>query len=517
VPRQQARREPLIDLVVIGGGVNGAAIARDAAGRGLAVMLCEKDDLAAATSSRSSKLVHGGLRYLEHCEFRLVREALAEREVLLRMAPHLVWPMRFVLPHDPNLRPRWLIRAGLFLYDHLGRRRTLPASRAVRLSADPLGAPLQRRAVDGFVYSDCWVQDARLVALLARDAAARGAEILTRTALVDARRERGGWRLELARPDGSRDVVRARILVNAAGPWVPGIMRLAGLRSDAAERLVKGSHIVVPRLYEGDQAHILQNDDRRIVFVLPFERDFTLIGTTELPFEGDPGDVQTSAEETEYLCRAVSRWFRNAVSPGDVVWSYAGVRPLYDDHAGSAAAVTRDYVLELDAADGAPALSVFGGKITTHRRLAEHALLRLQPWLPGAGPLWTAGSLLPGGEGMPEGGPAALAAELRRDYPFLNDPERFARAYGSEARALLGAATSPAELGRDFGSGLYEAEIRWLVEREWAQTADDILWRRTKLGLVAAPDTASDLSAYLARPIGVRNRSAAAAAPRGSC
>jgi glycerol-3-phosphate dehydrogenase len=462
------------------------------------VLLCERDDLASATSSRSSKLVHGGLRYLEHYEFRLVREALAEREVLLRMAPHLIWPLLFVLPHDPSLRPRWLVRAGLFLYDHLGPRHTLPGTRTVRLHADPLGAPLQERARDGFVYSDCWVQDARLVALLARDAAAHGAAILTRTRAVSARRERGAWRVAVERPDGSSAEVAARILVNAAGPWVPEMLRAAGLRSSAAERLVKGSHIVVPRLHDGEQAYILQNDDRRIVFVLPFERDFTLIGTTELPFAGNPSEVRIAPQEVDYLCRAVSRWFREPVSPADVVWSYAGVRPLYDDRAKSAAAVTRDYVLELDAEQGAPALSVFGGKITTHRRLAEHALARLARWLPAAGPAWTAGSVLPGGEGMPAGGPAALAEELRRDYPFVADPGRLARAYGTEARALLGRARSAAELGRDFGGGLCEREVRWLMEREWAQTADDILWRRSKLGLRAPPHTAGELSAYFA-------------------
>jgi len=484
----------MYDLLVVGGGINGVAIARDAAGRGFRVLLCEKGDLAAATSSASSKLVHGGLRYLEHGDFRLVRESLAEREVLLCMAPHLVRPMRFVLPQGPGSRPRWLVRAGLFLYDRLGGARSLPGARALDLRHDPLGAPL-RTAGAGFVYADCRVDDARLTVTTARDAAERGAVILTRTALIAAHRETDGWRATLQPEDGAAREIAARVLVNAAGPWVLDAQRLAGLSSGAALRLVKGSHIVVPRLYEGDHAYLLQNDDRRIVFVIPFEREFSLIGTTELPFTGDPASVAVSEEEVAYLCDAVARWFERPPLPADVVWRYAGVRPLYEDRARSASAVTRDYVFDLDTS-GPPALSIFGGKLTTHRRLAEHALARLMPYLPEAGPAWTAQSLLPGGADFPPGGTASLAAELARDHPTIDaaNAERLAQSYGSDARSILGGPP-----GHEFGHGFCEAELRWLIEREWARSVEDVLWRRTKLGLVMKPVEAQQIAAFLAR------------------
>ena len=484
------------DLLVVGGGINGVAIAREAAGRGLRVLLCDKGDLAGATSSASSKLIHGGLRYLEHGEFRLVREGLAEREVLLRMAPHLVQPLRLVLPQGPSSRPRWMLRAGLALYDRLGGARSLPRSAALDLARDPAGAPLREGVRRGFAYFDCRTDDARLTIVTARDAAARGAEIQTRTALVAARRDGGRWRARLRGADGALREVAARILVNAAGPWVSEVMRLAGLSTRAALRLLKGSHIVVPRLHDGDHAYLLQNDDRRIVFVLPFERDYSLIGTTELPFAGDPAAAQVTAEETAYLCRAVARWFRTAPGPSDVVWRYAGVRPLYDDRAKTAAAVTRDYVFDLDVA-GPPALAIFGGKLTTHRRLAEQALARLAAFLPQMGPPWTAGSVLPGGEGLPEGGAGALADELARRHPLLGTgaAARLAASYGSDARHIFGRAG----LGRDFGHGLSEAELRWLVAREWAQCADDVLWRRTKLGLRLAPAEVAAVANLLAR------------------
>jgi glycerol-3-phosphate dehydrogenase len=490
----------LVDLLVVGGGINGVGIARDAAGRGLSVLLCEKGDLAGATSSASSKLIHGGLRYLEHGEFRLVREGLAERAVLLRMAPHLVHPLRLVLPLGPGTRPRWLLRAGLYLYDRLGGARTRPGTSRLDLRRDPLGAPLRQTVWSGFAYSDCATDDARLTIVSARDAALRGAEIRTRTALVAARREAGIWRARLRGDDGTTREVAARILVNAAGPWVSDVLALAGLTARARLRLVKGSHIVVPLLYAGDHAYLLQNDDRRIVFVMPFERDYSLIGTTELPFAGDPAEVQITPEETRYLCRAVARWFEAPPRPEDVVWSYAGVRPLYEDRARNAASVSRDYAFDLDIAGaGAPALSVFGGKLTTYRRLAEHALARLAPYLPAAGPPWTSGSLLPGGDGLPAGGAAALAAELSRRHPFLAaaTAQRLARSYGSDACRILGDATSAASLGRAFGQDLSEAELRWLVEREWARTTDDVLWRRTKLGLSATPEEVRELTTYL--------------------
>jgi glycerol-3-phosphate dehydrogenase len=486
------------DLVIVGGGINGVGIARDAAGRGLGVLLVERDDLAGATSSASSKMIHGGLRYLEHGAFRLVREGLAEREVLLRMAPHLVRPLRLVLPQGPGARPRWLVAAGLYLYDRLGGARTLPGSHSLDLRHHPLGAPLRDNVQHGFVYADCRTDDARLTIVSARDAALRGAEISTRTALVSARRKAGSWHGVLRGGDGAKREVTARVLVNAAGPWVQDVLALASLSTPARLRLVKGSHIVVPQLYDGDHGYLLQNDDRRIIFVLPFEHRYSLIGTTELPSSGDPGTASITEDEIAYLCRAVARWFQAPPGPADVVWSYAGVRPLYEDRAKSAASVSRDYVFDLDTA-GAPALSIFGGKLTTYRRLAEHALARLQSYLPAAGPPWTAHSVLPGGVGLEGGGAAALAADLARRYPFLDaiTAARLAESYGADACQILGDAPGKEALGRDFGQGLTEAELRWLVEREWARTANDVLWRRSKLGLRLTPAQAHEVAVHL--------------------
>ncbi|MBV9555352.1 MAG: glycerol-3-phosphate dehydrogenase [Alphaproteobacteria bacterium] len=452
----------VFDLLIVGGGINGAGIARDAAGRGLKVLLCEQGDLASATSSASSKMIHGGLRYLEHGALRLVRESLAEREVLLRIAPHLVRPMRFVLPHGPGLRPRWMLRLGLFLYDRLGGARTLPGAAAVDLRDGPLAAPLRDEVQSGFVYSDCVVDDARLVVANARDAAHRGAEILTRTALVSARRDGGAWRAVLHGDDGTPREVAARVLVNAAGPWVPEVLRRVGLTATARLRLVKGSHIVVPRLYPHDHAYLLQNDDRRVVFTIPFERDYTLIGTTEVAARAPPAD-RPSAEEVAYLCRAVGRWFRRAPEPAEVVWQFSGLRPLYDDGAKTAAATSRDYVFEVDEA-GPPALSLFGGKLTTYRRLAEQALARLRRHLPGMGPPWTHQAPLPSDD--------------------------FTAATGGE-----------------FAPGLGKPEVGWLIREEWARTADDILWRRSKLGLAATPEQKAALDRFIA------GRQAAAGAP----
>jgi glycerol-3-phosphate dehydrogenase len=481
----------VFDIAVIGGGINGAGIARDAAGRGLSVFLCERGDLAGATSSASSKMIHGGLRYLEQYDFRLVRESLRERAILLRTAPHLVRPMRFVLPHAAGLRPRWIVRAGLFLYDRLGSAGALPGSAAIDLRRHEYGAALNGAATAGFAYSDCVVDDARLTVLVARDAARHGAEIATRTALASARREADVWRLGLG--DGRQ--IAARILVNAAGPWATEVQHLAGLRSTARLRLVKGSHIVVPQLYPGDHAYLLQNDDRRVVFVIPYERDFTLIGTTESVVAGDPDAVEATDEDIAYLCRAAGRWLRHGPTSADVVWAYAGMRPLYDDGAGSAHAVSREYVLELDEA-GAPALSVFGGKLTTFRHLAEQALARLARHLPGAGPAWTATAFLPGGEGYSPG----LASGLAADYPTLDaaTADRLARSYGGEAPALL--AGGP---GCDLGAGLTEAELRWLVAEEWARTPEDVLWRRTKLGLRTGPETVEAVGAAIAARLSV--------------
>jgi glycerol-3-phosphate dehydrogenase len=483
------------DLLVVGGGVNGVAIARDAVGRGLKALLVDKGDLAGATSSASSKLIHGGLRYLEHGEFRLVREGLTEREVLLRMAPHLVHPLRFILPHGAGSRPRWMVRAGLFLYDRLGGVGSLPASRALHLGQDPAGQPLLDSVRHGFSYADCGTDDARLTIVTARDAALRGAEIAPCTALIAARRDRDLWRAELRTGDGASREVAARVLVNAAGPWVLDVLRIAGLTTRARLRLVKGSHIVVPRLYAGDDAYLLQNDDRRVVFVIPFERDYSLIGTTELPFAGDPAAARITEDEIAYLCRAVARWFRAPPTPADIVWSYAGVRPLHEDRARSAAAVTRDYVFDLDTA-GPPALSVFGGKLTTHRRLAEHALTRLASHLPGIRPPWTAGSILPWGADLPTGGIAELTEDLVQRCPRIDKATaiRLAASYGSDARRIVGAG----DLGRDFGYGLSEAELRWLLEHEWAKSADDVLWHRTKLGLRLTRAEADEVADYLA-------------------
>ncbi len=489
------------DLLVVGGGINGVGIARDAAGRGLSVLLVEQDDLAAHTSCESSKLIHGGLRYLEYFEFRLVREALIEREVLLRAAPHIIRPLTFVLPHAPGMRPVWMIRLGLFLYDHLGGRERLPGSRGVVLGPrSPLGEPLKPGYVRGFTYSDCYVDDARLVVLSALDAAERGAVIRTRTRCTSAWRENGLWRAELADPGGGSSPVSARALVNATGPWVSRFLQEAA-RADTRNRvrLVKGSHIVVPRLYEGDHAYILQNDDRRVVFVIPFEEAFSLIGTTDIPFEGDPGRLAVSEAEIDYLCRAVGRYFRSPVRRADIVWSYAGVRPLYDDASKDPSAVTRDYVFDLDLAEGAPLLSVFGGKITTFRKLAEHAMARLQKVLGFEGGPWTARAPLPGGD-FAGGDFGRFLADFRRRFAWLPEAlaTRLARAYGRRAEKILEGAASLADLGRDFGAGLYEREVGYLYEREWARSAADVLWRRSKLGLFAGEETVRALGEWFA-------------------
>ena len=482
------------DLLVIGGGVNGAGIARDAAGRGLRVVLVEQGDLAGATSSSSSKLIHGGLRYLEYYEFRLVREALAERAVLLRLAPHIAWPMRFVLPHDRSMRPAWLVRLGLFLYDHLGQsRRRLPGTRRLRLRTAPEGMPLQEQFRTGFEYSDAWVDDARLVVLNAVDAGERGAAIHTRTRCTSLHATDGAWTAAL---DDGR-TLRARAVVNAAGPWVAEVLhKQAGRNAGPKARLVKGSHIVVPRLYEGSQAYILQNDDRRIVFVLPYEQDFSLIGTTDVPFEGDPARVTIDGSEVEYLCRAVSRVFRKPVLPTDMVHSFSGVRPLQDSGEEKAAAVTRDYKLHLEQ-EPAPMLSVFGGKITTYRRLAEHAMAMLDPILSPAKPgPWTATQPLPGGDFADF--PTFLATATAR-YTFVPASvlTRLAHAYGSRLHTLLRDATNLAGLGECFGGGLYEAELRYLRTHEWARTAEDVLWRRSKLGLRLDPAQRDRVAAWM--------------------
>ena len=487
------------DLLIVGGGINGAGIARDAAGRGLSVLLVEQEDLASHTSSASTKLIHGGLRYLEYYEFRLVREALIERERLLGMAPHIIWPLAFVLPQMNSPRPAWLVRLGLFLYDNLGGRKKLPATRTVNLAKSPLGNGMKPGAKTAFVYSDCWVEDSRLVVLNARDAAERGARIETRTKLVSAVREGALWKAEVA-GDGAARTVMARGLVNAAGPWVEDVLqRAASASQDRGVRLIKGSHIIVPKLYEGDHAFLLQNPDRRVVFAIPYEHDFTLVGTTDEPWEGLPGKAQISPAETDYLCETVRRYFARQIHPQDVVWSYAGIRPLYDDHAASASAVTRDYVLDLDGGNGtAPLLSVFGGKITTYRKLAEHALEKLVPFFAGATGDWTAGADLPGGD-IPGDDFERFAGQLKAAHPALSPAlvTRLARAYGTRARAILGTAQDMDALGTDFGGGLTQAEVDYLADQEWARSAEDVLYRRSKLGLHVPPGTAEAVEAYL--------------------
>ncbi len=482
------------DILIIGGGINGAGIARDAAGRGLKVLLVEQDDLASATSSASTKLIHGGLRYLEYFEFRLVAESLAERETLLRIAPHIVWPLEFVLPHEKHLRPAWMIRAGLFLYDHLGHRvfgpgstSSLPKSRGVRLSPQGYGAGLKPEFTRGFAYHDCWVDDARLVVLNARSAAQRGAEILTRTRLVSARRRGEEWvaRIE-GRAEGAREV-RAAALVNAAGPWVKKVLDDAlAISIPAKVRLVKGSHIVVPWIHAKRHAFILQNPDRRVIFLIPYERQFTLIGTTDIALAEDDHRPQISREEIEYLCAAASRYTAGRITPEAVVWSYAGVRALYDDGSENPSAVTRDYHLLLDTGtqmSGPPLVSVFGGKITTYRRLAEHVLEKLGGRFPGTR-AWTHSEPLPGGD-FGGRGFYALLTELRRRRPGLHRHwlARLARRHGTLCDEVLGEAKIIADLGEDFGGGLYECELRYLLRNEWAREAGDVLWRRTKCGL----------------------------------
>ena len=472
------------DLFVIGGGINGVGIARDAAGRGYRVGLAEMNDLGSGTSSWSTKLIHGGLRYLEHYDFRLVREALAEREVLWGMAPHIIRPLRFVLPHHRGLRPLWLLRLGLFLYDHIGGRRALPPTRALDLSSDPAGAPLKAEYARGFEYSDCWVEDTRLVVLNARDAADRGAEIMVRTKVEGARREGGLWRVSLLDQDtGERFERCARMLVNAAGPWVDRVLGATGHDGPRKVRLVQGSHVVVRRLYDHDRAYIFQNADGRVFFAIPYERDFTLLGTTDRDYDADPADVAITDEEVDYILSGANGYFRTPVTREDIVWTFSGVRPLFDDGASAAQEATRDYVLDVDA-DGAPMLNVFGGKLTTYRRLAEGALSKIGEAIGVRGRPWTRGADLPGGD-FPPTELAQLAERLARDHPFLEPEEaaRLARLYGTEAAMLLAGARARADLGARFGPAITEAEVRHLMTREWARTAGDVLWRRTKEGL----------------------------------
>ncbi|WP_404403493.1 glycerol-3-phosphate dehydrogenase [Pelagibacterium halotolerans] len=494
--------ETIYDIFVIGGGINGCGIARDAVGRGFSVFLAEMDDLASGTSSRATKLIHGGLRYLEHYEFRLVREALKEREVLWAAAPHIIWPLRFVLPHHKGLRPSWLLRLGLFLYDNIGGRKLLPATKDLDLQTDPIGRTLKPGYGKAFEYSDCWVDDARLVALNARDAVDKGARIHTRTKVISAKRVGSHWDIETENTEtGRTETIAAKMLVNAAGPWVDTVLdQSVHAHEKHAVRLVKGSHIVVKKLYDDPRCFFFQNNDGRIFFAIPYEDDFTLIGTTDEDYFGDPRDVAISESETDYLCAAASEYFATPITRDQIVWSYSGVRPLYDDGASKAQEATRDYVLKRSGGNSEAALlNVIGGKLTTYRRLAESALEHIEAVLGKRGEKWTADAHLPGGD-FPVGAFAHEVEKLGTDYPFLSGPEakRFIRRYGTRAWTILDGAKSTGDLGQHFGAGLYAAEVRYLMENEWAHTPEDVLWRRTKRGLAGAEIDQEALAAFMA-------------------
>lgn len=489
-------KDKIYDIAVIGGGINGVGIAADAAGRGLSVFLCEKDDLASHTSSASSKLIHGGLRYLEHKEFRLVREALAEREVLLAKAPHIIRPMRFIMPHRPHLRPAWLIRTGLFFYDHLGKREKLLGSNNVYFKDD---SPLNSAITRGFEYSDCAVDDSRLVVLNAMHAREKGADVVTRTRCLSAQRVEGYWVVELENAQGSFKI-KAKALVNAAGPWVAQFIKQdLQLKSPYGIRLIQGSHIVVPKLYEGDKAFIMQNDDRRIVFAIPYLDQYTMIGTTDREYQGDPSKVQITQAETDYLLEVSNAHFKKQLTQADIIWTFAGVRPLCDDESDNPSAITRDYTLALsqETHDQAPLLSVFGGKLTTYRKLAESAMHQLNPFFPEMKESWTASEALPGGENMASA--EQLANEIRAQITDVSESlaKRWATSYGSRIWNILGESVSIDQLGLSFGHGLFAKEVDYLCRFEWVTTSEDILWRRSKLGLVFAQNEIDRLDAYL--------------------
>ena len=501
------------DILVIGGGINGCGIVRDAVGRGYSVALCEMNDLASGTSSWSTKLIHGGLRYLEYYEFRLVREALAEREILWANAPHIIWPLRFILPHHKALRPAWILRFGLFLYDHIGGRKKLPATKTLNLRRDTAGEPLKDIFSKGFEYSDCWVDDVRLVVLNARDAADRGAVIKTRTKCVQASRRDGIWHATLRDVDGRQETVTARLIVNASGPWVDDVLG-ASLGSNAAKnvRLVQGSHIVVPKMFDHDRSYIFQNADDRIIFAIPYEQDFTLVGTTDQDYHGDPAKVAITPPEISYLCQAASEYFKIPVREEEIVWSYSGVRPLYDDGASKAQEATRDYVLRQDGESrDAPILNVFGGKITTYRRLAESMLALIEKALGQKGPSWTKEASLPGGDFPTDGFDKLLSAVMSK-YRFLSERQsrRMVRAYGTRIWEILGDAAAAADLGHDFGCGLTGREVDYLMTQEWACTPEDVLWRRSKLGISMPPEQAGQLGDWM------RGRKAAEQPPKAT-
>jgi len=500
MPAQTAQSALDYDLVIIGGGINGAGIARDASGRGMQVLLVEKDDLAQHTSSASTKLIHGGLRYLEHYDFMLVRHALQEREVLLRAAPHIIWPLRFVLPHHNALRPKWLIRLGLFLYDHIGGRKMLPASHSLDLTSHVSGKALKKEFKSGFEYSDCWVQDARLVTLNVMDAAERGCEVRTRCECTDLVRHEGQWDVHLSSQFGNnKSIVSTRAVVNASGPWVEATLDLDE-EHDAKHgvRLVKGSHIIVPKLFEHPYTYIFQNADNRVLFAVPYEQNYTLLGTTDVEVGGEPGKQSIDADEIAYICNSVSEYFEKPIDPATVVWSYSGVRPLYDDASENASKVTRDYKLDLDERKNAAVLSVYGGKITTYRKLAEQAVDMLKETLSSTAVAWTAAVPLPGGD-IPNADFDTFVETLKTQYNWLDKDVLYdyARNYGTRIHTLIDQSKSMADLGQHFSGPLYQSEIDYLVKHEWARSSEDILWRRSKKGLHTENGTAEKVQAYL--------------------
>lgn len=493
------------DLAIIGGGINGCGIARDAAGRGLSVFLCEQGDLANGTSSASTKLIHGGLRYLEYYEFRLVREALREREVLLNAAPHIIWPLRFILPHHKGLRPSWLIRLGLFLYDHLGGRKLLPPTSSLDLLRDEAGQVLKQNYSKGFEYSDCWVMDSRLVVLNAMAAREKGADIRTHTPLLSAIRTGKQWQLQMYDTKTEQEyTVHANVLVNASGPWLDELMpKISSIKRSKQIRMVKGSHIIVKQLFEHDRAYIFQNSDGRIVFAIPYENEFTLIGTTDVDFNGNPSEVAISEDEVDYLCKAASEYFTHDVEKKDVVSSFSGIRPLFDDGKNKAQAATRDYVLQLDSGENEPPLlSIYGGKITTYRKLAESVIEKLQPYLPDSKGEWTETECLPGGDFHPNEFDSEISSLLVQS-PFLSPTlaTHLVRHYGSLAKKMTANITSKEELGTPFGHELYGFEVDYLIEQEWAESSDDILWRRTRMGLYLTEQQVIALDEYIAQKL----------------
>lgn len=492
---------PVFDLAIVGGGINGTGIARDAAGRGLSVFLCEQNDLASGTSSASTKLIHGGLRYLEHYEFRLVRESLKEREVLLNAAPHIIWPLRFILPHHKGLRPSWLIRLGLFFYDHIGGRKLLPPTSSVNLVTDEAGKCLKGNYRKGFEYSDCWVMDSRLVVLNAQDAAAKGADIRVRTPLISADRANNIWNLKiLDKNSGEESTVNARVLVNASGPWLDTLLpHISHTRTTEHIRMVKGSHILVKQLFDHERAYIFQNDDNRIIFAIPFQNKFTLIGTTDVDYHGKPDEVKISPEEVTYLCEVASEYFTTRIGPEDVISSYSGIRPLFDDGKSDAKAATRDYVLKLDTGNNEPPLlSIYGGKITTYRKLAESVLKKLSPFLPEMQGPWTEAANLPGGDFSPDGFLDEVK-KLATGCPVISKEHatRLVRTYGTCAHEMMRDIQTTEQLGTHFGHQLYSFEVDYLLSNEWAQSAEDVLWRRTRMGLFLDPEQTVQLENYI--------------------